>query len=263
MKNEKSKNIRLCLVSKPENWMESFRENVGLLRAHYGWSVRVLSEKTDISENTLNNFLQGKTKDCDQSMAIKLAKVFNVTIDELLGSGTMQPITQRCVAMSAELEDHHRYVIQKFVTHQYDMHSDVPAKSKQISVLIPECRNGHLKTTNVTEPLNVDHLSNGTKSKACLGIRIPCQHYEPYYMQNEIILLAADRDGNNGERCVISHGGNLYLCIKHIGIKDGKKTVEYLSLMDKRNVLFKLEEIDDKIGYVIGFLYPDGKWGER
>ena len=27
--------------------------------------------------------------------------------------------------------------------------------------------------------------------------------------------------------------------------------------------MFDYEEIDDKIGYVVGFLYPDESWGER
>ena len=32
--------------------MDAFRQNLGLLRTYRGWSVRVLAEKADISENT-------------------------------------------------------------------------------------------------------------------------------------------------------------------------------------------------------------------
>lgn len=57
--------------------------------------------------------------------------------------------------------------------------------------------------------------------------------------------------------CVITQGGNYYLCIKRIEIIDGKKKVSYISLMDGHSKLFNRDEIDDKIGYVVGFLEPD------
>ena len=129
--------------------------------------------------------------------------------------------------------------------------------------MLPECYNGYLKTTTVSYALNVDHLQDGTKSRVCLGLKIPCEHYEPHYMKNEILLLAADRDGRNGEKCVVSHLGNMYICIKRIEQINGKKVASYISLLDGKNVLFSSEEIDDKYGYVIGFLSPDGTWGMR
>lgn len=250
-------------MSNPENYMESMRQNIGILRSYYGYSVRELAEKADMPVETLQSFIKGKAKDCYLSTAVKLSRVFQVTVDELVGAKTMYEETQECVAMAGQLKEHHRYVIRSFVRHQYKLHGDAPAYSKQISVLLPECQHGYLKTTNVTEAINIDHLNIGTKSRTCLGLKVPCQHYEPYFMQNEIILLGADRDGINNEKCVISHGGNLYICIKRIEIVDGKKEVSYLSLMNGKNVMFKYDEIDDKIGYVIGFLYPDKTWGMR
>lgn len=263
MKSEKTKNIRLNLVSKREDYMESFRENIGLLRTDKGWSVRVLAEKANMSEDTLQNFLRGKSKDCNLSTAVKLARAFGVSVDELIGAETIEKETRDSVAMSSAMDSHHRYVIRAFIKHQYRLHIDVPPKSKQISVYLPECQNGYLKTTNVTEALNIDHLYDSTKSRVCLGLRIPCRHYEPFFMQNEILLLGVDRDGLNNEKCVVSHNGNYYICIKRIQIENGEKSVKYLSVMDGKNVLFDISEIDDKVGYVIGFLNPDGTWGIR
>lgn len=263
MECQKNENIYLKLVSNGENWMEAFRQNIGILRVYYGWSVRVLAEKSDVSESTLNKISQGKTNDCDFSIVQRIAKALHVSVDELTGAETMEPETRECVALSRSLADHHRYVIRTYVRHQYKLHGDVPATSKQISVMLPECNNGNLKTTNVCEALDIDHLSNDIRSKVCLGLRLPCKHYEPYFMQNEIVLLAADRDGRNSEKCVISHGGNFYLCIKKIEMINGIKKISYLSLMDGHNKMFDYDEIDDKIGYVVGFLFPDGSWGER
>lgn len=263
MKKEKLRKISLKLTSNREDYMSAFRKNIDLYVEDKDITLREIADAADIPYKTLTNFLYSTSKDCNLSTAVRLARAFNVSIDELVGAETIEPETRECVAMSRNLKDHHRYVIRAYVRHQYKLHGDVPQNKKQISVMLPECHHGYLKTTNVTEPLNIDHLYDSTRSKVCLGLRIPCSHYEPYYMQNEILLLAADRDGLNNERCVITHSGNFYICIKRIQIENGKKNVKYLSLMDGRNVLFDRDEIDDKIGYVVGFLHPDGTWGVR
>lgn len=261
MENQKNKNIRMNLVSKPDNWIEAFRENVGMLRYHYGWSVHTLALKVDMSENTLNNFLKGKTKDCDQSMAIKLARAFNVTVDELIGAGTMDPETRECVAMAGQLKPYHRYVIRSYVKHQYLLHSE-EASNKQISVMLPDCQHGFMKHTNITEALSVGHLPPQIKSEVCLGVKIPCSHYEPHFMPGETLLLGAHREGFNNEKCVVSKDGNLYICIKKIKIENGIRKINYFSIINGKQ-LFNYEDIDDRIGYLIGFLDPDGELGVR
>ena len=40
-------------MSNNENYMDAFRYNVGILRNNYGWSVRMLAEKADLSADTL------------------------------------------------------------------------------------------------------------------------------------------------------------------------------------------------------------------
>lgn len=264
MKKEKIINFPLNLSENQENHLASFRHNIDYMMDMHDMTIKELAEKADIPFSTLNTFLYDKeAKDCRLSTAIKISKVFGISIDELVGAGTIESETRECIAMSRSLTPHHRYVIRAYVRHQYKLHGNVPKHSKQISIMLPECRHGYLKTTNITEALNIDHLDTGTRSKVCLGLKVPCEHYEPFFMQNEIILLAADRDGLNNEKCVISHDGNFYICIKRIETIDGKKKISYLSIMDGKNKMFDYEEIDDKIGYIVGFLNPDGSWGER
>lgn len=262
MKNIKINTGIPNLISNDENYMKSLVDNIQMLRIHNGWSVRVLSEKADLSFDTLQNFLKGKAKDCNLSTVVKLARAFNVSIDEIVGAGTIEEETKKVISMARRLKEHHRYTIRWFAKHQYLLHAEVPATSKQISVLLPECNHGHLIATNVTEPLNIDHLAPSVRSEVCLGLRIPCDHYEPFFMADETILLGAHRDGVNGEKCVISKDGNLYICKKKIDFIDGKKNIKYMSLFDG-NLLFNFADIDDRLGYVIGFLHPDGTWGAR
>lgn len=262
MKNQKNQNIYLDLVANYGNYMESLRNNIGLLRTHYGWSVRVLAEKANISEDTLQTFLKGKSKDCNLSTVVKLAKAFNVSMDELVGAETIEKDTRECIAMSRNMPDYVKYLNKVFVKHQYKIHSNFEEGTVNIPVLLPECVNGYLRTTNLTTTVCVNHLSDNIKSKVCLGIQIPCEHYEPYYMPNEILLLSADRAGLNNERCVVSYKGNYFIAIKKIYIEDSVKKVKYLSIIECNTEVLQ-NQIDDKIGYVIGFLNPDGSWGIR
>jgi hypothetical protein len=81
-------------------------------------------------------------------------------------------------------------------------------------------------------------------------------------MPNEIILLAVDRDGLNGERCLVSYKGNYFFAIKRSYIENGQKKWKYVSMMNGTTEVLR-HEIDDKLGYIVGFLNPDGSWGIR
>lgn len=263
MEREKLKKLSLNLTTDRNDYMSAFRKNIDMYVAEKDITLREIAEKADIPYSTLNTFLYGTSNDCKLSTAVKLARAFGISIDELVGAGTIEDGTRTTIALARTLKDHHRNVIRLFAKHQYELHGNVPPTSKQISVLLPECQHGHLKTTNVTEAINIDHLPSSVRADACLALKIPCDHYEPYFLKDEILVLGAHRLGYNGERCVISKNGNMYLCVKKIETIDGVKKTKYLSLLTGKNVLFTSDEIDDRIGYVIGFMYPDGEWGAR
>lgn len=263
MENKKIKEIALNLTVDRNDYMSAFRKNIFRFIEEKDITLNDIAEAADIPFSTLRTFLYGTTSDCKLSTAVKLARAFGISVDELIGAGTIEDGTRTTIALARTLKEHHRYIIRLYAKHQYELHGNVPVTSKQISVLLPECQHGHLRTTNITEALNIDHLHPTVKSEACLGLKIPCKHYEPFYLRDEILVLGAHRDGINGERCVVSKDGNMYICIKKIETIDGQRKIKYLSLIDRWNVLFTSDEIDDKIGYVIGFLHPDGEWGIR
>lgn len=262
MQDKKSKNFDENLVSNPTNFIDSFRKNIFHLMEVRDLSLRELSEKADMPFETLKSFLYGDSKDCKLSTAVKLAKAFNLSMDELVGAETMNPLSQQSLSMCRHMPDYVVYLVRSFIRHQYRLHSRFPENSINIPVLLPECQNGYLQTTNVTDTVCIDHLTNGLKSRICLGLKIPCDHYEPFYMPDEIILLAADRDGQHNERCVISYKGNFFLAKKIFYIENGVKKFKYVSLINGKNEILP-SDIDEKIGYVVGFLNPDGSWGVR
>ena len=263
MENQKNENVYLNLISNDENWMEAFRKNLGVLKSHYKWSVRVLSEKSGISESTLNNIIQGKTRDCDVSLIIKLAKTFNVSMDELTGAGTIPTDSRQTIAMTRYLDEHVQKVIKIYAKHQYLLHANNITGTKEISVITPECLDKKLTRTSLAdEKISLSKIPREIQNQVGFGIRIPCDHYEPHFLRGETILLGFDREGENNEMCVISSEGSIYICIKKIQFINGKKETHYVAITNRKKI-FSWEDIDDRFGYVVGFLHPDLTWGIR
>ena len=261
MENQKQENIYLNLASNRENYMTAFRENIVYLKKKKGWSVRILAEKAGMSEDTLNTFLKSAGKDCNLSTAVKLARALDVSIDELVGAETSAKETRDCIAYCRVMPPHFVYLIRSYIGHIYKLFCKTGKEEFPIIVIMPECRSGHLQTTNVTSSINISHLDRDIRAKVAHGLKIPCDHYEPYFMPGEIILLAVDRDGKDGEICVISHDGNYYIVRKKQYILNGTKRWKYISLFTDRE--FLKEEIDDKLGYVVGWLNEDLSCGVR
>lgn len=262
MHNEKLNKLSLKLVADKTNYMSAFKKNIDMYINEKDIKLREVSEKADIPFETLKSFIYGNSKDCKLSTAVKLARAFNVSIDELVGAETIEEETRKVIAMSRNLKEHHRKVIRMYAKHQYILHSNEKPCIKNISVLKPLCKNGYLKTTTVNDKICINHLPKSIQDKIGLGIKIPCKHYEPYFLEDETILLGFDREGENNEMCVISSCGNMYICIKKIQFIDGKKEINYIAITNNRKI-FSYDEIDDRFGYVIGYLEPDNEWGER
>lgn len=260
VKQEKIWEIAQNFVSNKDDVMDAFRKNCFMILEAKGITLREWAELADVSFSTLNSFLYGNSKTCDINLPIRLARAIGVTVDELLGSGTMSEGTRECVSKCRMMPTHFVNLARSYIRHIYKLFQKTASKEPRL-VMLPECRNGHLQTTNVTTEIDVSHLEKSIQSRIAHCLRVPCDHYEPYFMKDEIILLAVDRDGQNDEICVISHGGEYYIVRKKSFFDNGIKKWKYISLFTE--VEFLKEDIEDKLGYVIGFLYPDRSWGER
>lgn len=263
MSKNKNQNVNFeDLVSNPQNYVDSFRKNIFTLMDKQDLTLRELSDKADMPFETLKSFLYGDSKDCKLSTAVKIARAFNISVDAIVGAETIDRMTRESIWMCRNMPDYVVYLVRSFIRHQFKLQNNATPGSIHIPVLLPQCADGYLTTTNVTSTICIDHLSDNLKSKVALGIQLPCDHYEPFYMPDEILLLAADRDGLNGERVVVSHKGNYFFAVKRSYIENGEKKWKYVSMMDNNTEVLK-HEIDDKLGYIVGYLNPDGSWGIR
>lgn len=252
--------LELSVCQSTDDFMISFRHNLDRFIAEKDITYSNLSEKAGISISTLKTLMASNGKDCNLSTAIKLAKALGITVDELVGAGTMSEGTRECVAKCRTMPQHFVNLARTYIRHIYKLFKKTTSKEPRL-VMLPECKNGHLQTTNVTTEIDVSHLQRSTISRIAHCLLIPCDHYEPYYLKDEILLLGVDRDGMDGETCVISHDGEYYIVRKKSFIDNGVKRWKYMSLFTEKEIL--KEDVDDKLGYVIGHLNPDRTWGIR
>lgn len=243
MENEKLKEISTKLVSDNEDFMTNLRHNIDLFLSEADMTVRELSDLSDIPYETLKGVIYGKGKDCKLSTAIHLAKALNVSIDELAGANTLDPVTKGNVARCRNLPAHQLYLIRWHIEHQVKQFKDEkPKGNKVISVIKPQCANGHLEMTNVLEPLCIDNMSDNVKAKVFVGLQISCDHYMPHYSPFDTLLLATDREPLSGERCVIVYYGKIFIVVRN-----GE---DFIGLIDKNFKIHK-SAIDEMLGYIV------------
>ena len=251
MNNEISKKFSYNLVTNNTNYIESFRENIYIFLKESDITIRELAEKADIPFDTLKSFLYRKDiKDCKLSFAVSLAKVLEISIDELIGAEVLDQFTRERLAICRNLPKHSLYLVQWFIREQKRLSDNHSKTKKIISVMQPHYVNGRLNPTNVFEPLNIDLLSDNVKSKVFIGIRITCEDYMPHYSPYDTLLLANDREAYPHERCVILYYGKILIVTKTEKIKNNKKVVEYVGIRDK-NIVINEKDIDTIIGYIV------------
>ena len=253
MREEKLKELSTKLCS-GDNVMSNFQKNLYMYVKDAEITMRDISDKADIPFSTLNNIIYKNPKDVKLSTVVALAKALEISVDELIGANTINPITRESIMLCKQLPEHSLYLVRYFIRHQARIYANLDKHQKYISVLIPNIYNGVMHTTNIVESLCIDNLPDDVKSNVYLGLKLSNNAYMPYYQEGEIILIAADRKAILGERCVITADGEIYIVEKTF-------REEYINVIN--NAKIPANKVDDKIGYVVGFLNSDGSWGIR
>jgi len=216
---------------KQVSYIDAFRRNLDALMAEHDYTIRETSELADISFDTFKTFLYDKeAKDCRLSTAVKLAKAFHISIDELVNAGTFEPAALESIKTYRTLPVGSRRFIDWHINNQKFLHEE-HNKKKMVNVMQPLCAgNGDMKTTNDYELMDISHLGDDLAYKIFLGIKIPCLHYLPHYTEGDLLLIANDRDAMRGENTLITFNDNLVIINRKIengvenyyGLRDGR-----------------------------------------
>ncbi len=248
-KDNFTKNTKKCMLHQ-ENYMVSFRNNVETYAKEKHLTVQKISEISDIPYATLNTFLYGKTNDCKLSTAIKLARAFGVSIDELVDAKTVTEMQMIDLKRMRDFPQRIRYLFHWLI----EYHSNLLQKKdrkKQISVLIPEIKNGTEMFFSYQYYLvDISECSDEIKAKAYIGLKLTGENYMPKYVSGDILLIANNRIDVADADYVIIYYGRIYLT-KRIE----NKPKSYSFLIEDGGFQVGEDEVDGILGYVTGIVY--------
>ena len=245
MQNEKLKKLSLKLVSNPNDWMSSFRKNIDMYISEKDITIRELSEVADINFETLKSFIYGDAKDCKLSTAIKLAKALHISIEELVGAGTISPKAKEAMALYRNLPEHDQYLILWYINYLTSLNNQGNSKSTTRSVMDIECFNGYLKLTSIYHKADISQVPAEMRTKIFFGIKMPCDHYMPVYSPYETLLIANDRLPMNNENCLIRVEKDIFIA----KVKMENNEMKFYSIRDGKFRLNR-DEVDEVVGYV-------------
>lgn len=250
LEKKKLRELSKNLISNPENYMYSFRENVRMYIDHKDITIAEVAELADIPESTLKSFIYGKSQDCNLSTAIKLSKVFNISLDEMVGCGTIVPQTCESLQIMRSLPESFTHFVRWAIRYHKNMMECNSVIKHAVEIMNPEeSLDGNLKMTNNFDIIDISNINKDIFPKIFMGIRIPTNRFAPKYFEGEIILLANDRDARPSEPVVVSTDDNLWIFNRKEEIIDGKKKVNYYSIRDG-----KLRATDEQIPVIIGYV---------
>lgn len=239
------------LISEPDDYIKSFRKNLFMYIERKDITLAELAEAADISTNTLRSFLYGDATDCHVSNVVKLARALHVSVDELLGSGTISPQTCESLQLTRMLPESFTHFVRWAIHYHYNMQNTQVVTERAIEIMSPECKdNGNLKMNNNFDVMDISDLEDEIRPKIFMGIRIPCKHYMPLYSEGDILLIANDRNARTGELVVIGVGENMWILKCKEEYEDGKKVVNYYSPRDGRKRVSE-HEVNFLLGYVV------------
>lgn len=238
------------LQTKPDSYMESFRENIRMYIEQKGITLVEVAEAADMPESTLKSFVYGKSKDCHLSTAVKLARVFAVSVDELVGSGTISPQTCDSLKIIRQLPSSFKHFVRYALHLHYKKLTDGTISEKAIEVTEAKVHEtGGICLTTEFSFIDISDLNEDIRAKVFMGIRIPSDLYEPYYFEGETLLIANDRNPRNGENVVASVGSCVYILRTKIEKINGEKKRTYYSIRDG-----KRRSTEDRVKLVIGYI---------
>ena len=230
--------------------MSAFRKNVDMFIEESGMTLHQVSKKANIPYSTLNSFLYSYQKDCKLSTAVKLAKAFGVSVDELVGCGTLLDEEIFSIETARNLSERSRYLICWLIEYEERMNT-LGERRRTVNVMNVDIRHGiDWYPSYNFENVDISHLPNPLKPRVFVGIKMPNNSYMPTYAPGDILLIANDRPAGESEHVVVIFYGKIYI---------GKRVVEdgVAKLYSIRDVKFRAyeSELDSVIGYVVDVIF--------
>lgn len=235
---------KLCtkLSQNSEAWCDAFRANLFVLLEEPGVTIQKLSEAAGVSYDTMRSFLYTDRNNFKLGSAVNIALSFGLSIDELVGAGTITDRERLIIQSMRTLPDAVCYYYEWAFKAMVRRCEGLRPESKVVPYLLPSLLpDGNVKPANVTEVYDISMLSDALRSKVKMALQLPCDSYMPKYSPYDILFIANDRLPRSSEDAVIIYNGFLWLC--------NINGDEVLSIRD-RSFRCCLDSVEELVGYI-------------
>lgn len=246
IKREKLKEIEEKLVTNNVDFSQSFRQNLYKYIETKEITMIDIANAAKIPPNTLNSFLYGKSNDMRISNVVKIAKVLNISLDELVGADTIPELSRESLRICRNLPENDLLLVRWFIRCLNDLNSRTEPNKRYVSVMLPELdNNGDYKLISKFEKIEITDLQEPMRSKIFIGFKLISDHYMPYYFPNDIVLVANDRPARPNEHVLVRTGDYIFIVKRQVE----NDIAKYYSIRDNKYRIDE-SEVDELIGYI-------------
>ena len=213
-----------------------------------GWSKEYVAEHSELPLETIRNIYYGKTNDLKLTTALKIADVFGLSVNCMVG---------RCPHTASERALVHNYrncgkhgksiieLIAKYEASAVKIEREGKAKHK-IPCIVPQ---GHLRKGIIYELCETVEMET-TVAEAYIAIQMTTNDLAPTYCKGDVLLFE-NRFPDPGEKAAFYSKDRMY--IRKFMEEEGRYRLKCLHQYDEDIILKRMDEIE-YIGTCIGVM---------
>lgn len=237
------------MSANPDTLGHNLSANVNYIKDLTGLTLPEIADGAGLTIEAVKAVIYYENKDYKITTAARLASFFGLSIDELVGAGTISPETIKSLRTLRKLDHSYRDFFRWFIQYVYTFVNRTKVRHKAVPIMHPRCNaeTGSLafRLRDVSGVIDISDLQEDLRFKIMAGIEVPCSHYMPQFMQGDVLLIANDRASLPHEVCVIESAGCLWFC-KRI-VEGGRSALH--ALTDEAFICYA-DEADQVVGYV-------------
>lgn len=165
-------------------------------------TLNALSIQADLSEDTLRSIIYGKSQDIKLSTLIKIADVFECSIDDLIGRPVYSKEEEFVISKFRRLSERSKRSVQFVLDFEEKTTLLRSTKGRHvIKVYLPtgNMRDGMIYDSSTSEELDITEYPNILKENADFAVKVLSSNLEPIYYPNDIILFSRHRPPEFGD----------------------------------------------------------------
>lgn len=189
-------------------YKEIWLKNINRLMYDNSWSIRELSDKSNLPYDSVKKLLAGKITNPSFYTLLKVSNAFDCSIDFLIDKTSTYGISfpdfsPRVITLLKEVADFELYLKNQ------NNHNN----KENITVIVPtgRCQDGMFFDSFYTESVDISAYRKEFGDIIMCGIKVIGKSLQPTYLCNDILLIAKDRFPLNNEIGIFLYKNKLYI----------------------------------------------------